>query len=110
MPRDSLSSASTGGPASSEGRQSGVVDQVAFLRRLEAAVDVAPIVVGVRNPVPLPALKVWRCVCLGDMGVERVLATYGLKSTPLRRAALNGGFLAIADRVADAIGEARSPV
>lgn len=110
MPRDSLAgSGCQGGPPSKDGRQAGVVDQVAFLRRMEAAVGLGAIQVGRRDPVAVPALDLWRAVCLGDVSMEAFLRKRGLAPAKSRMAALNEGFLAAADRVADAIGAARSP-
>lgn len=110
MPRDSLSAGScSGGPGSREGRQAGVLDQVRFLRHMELAVARKAIQVGRRNPVSLAALDVWRSVCLGDKGVGRILTRAGLKRTRSREADINAGFIAAAERVADAIGAIRTP-
>lgn len=110
MPRDSLAGAGCqGGTPSKDGRQAGVVDQVAFLRRMEAAVGQEAIMVGRRDPLPVRPLDLWRAVCLGDVAMEAFLRKRGLAPAKSRMAALNEGFLATADRVADAIGATRSP-
>jgi hypothetical protein len=110
MPRDSLSAGSCGGgPGSREGRQAGVLDQVRFLRQMEDAVARQVIQVGRRDPVSLSALDVWRCVCLGNKGVEAILASHGMKPAKSRVADFNAGFIAAAERVADAIGTTRAP-
>jgi hypothetical protein len=110
MPRDSLSAGSPGGsPGSREGRQSSMVDQVRFLRTMEDAVAIEAIQVGTRDPVSLPALDVWRAVCLGDAPAARILSRTGLKRTRSRVADLNMGFAAAAERVAIAIGDTRPP-
>jgi len=119
-PRDSLAgSAGSGGAPSGEGRQSRAVDQVRFLRRIEAAVGQVQdsdgpraqmmIRVGRRNPVEVRALDLWRDVCLGDMSMEAFLRKRGLAPAKSRMAALNEGFMAAADRATAAIGATRSP-
>lgn len=125
-PSDPLASRSQGGAPSREGRQSGFVDQVSFLRRMEAAVAdchvvshrcgsdgpvkmVGRVEVGRKDPITIPALDLWRAVCLGDATMEGFLKRHGLAPAKSRMADLNAAFLAAADRVADAIGARRDP-
>jgi hypothetical protein len=107
-PSDPTASRSQGGAPSREGRQSGFVDQVSFLRRMEAAVA-RRVKVGRQDPTTIDALDLWRAVCLGDATMEGFLKRHGLAPAKSRMADLNAAFLAAGDRVADAIGRGRDP-
>lgn len=125
-PSDPLTSRSQGGAPSREGRQAGFVDQVSFLRRMEAAVADCSVPspgvpgdgpralpgrvqIGRKDPITIPALDLWRAVCLGDATMEGFLKRHGLAPAKSRMSDLNAAFLAAADRVADAIGAGRDP-
>jgi hypothetical protein len=111
-PRDSLNRSirTSGGPAS-EGRQAGFVDQVAFLRRMEAAVGQDPIILRDRPRVAADPLDLWRRVCLGDMSIKAYLTQRkGLARSDKRMKALQAAFVAACDRVSDAIGSTKSPL
>ncbi len=109
-PRDSLtrSARTSGGPAS-EGRQAGFVDQVAFLRRMEAAVGHDPIILREKPRVVADPLDLWRRVCLGDMSMKEYITCKGIALSEKRMKALQEAFLAAGNRVADAIGATKSP-
>lgn len=109
MPRDSLSVGCTGGAPSKEGRQSSALDQVRFLRHLEKAVGDIPIPIGRVEPRQIAPLILWRRVCLGDASMAQILGLMKLKPAKTRVADLNAAFIAIATRVADAIGRDRAP-
>lgn len=108
-PRDNLTGGCSAGAPSRDGRQAMALDQVTFLRKMEAAVAQEEIQVGRRDPLTVPALDLWRRVCLADMTMAHFLARRGLKPAKSRMADLNAGFAAAAERVADAIGATRSP-
>lgn len=123
-PSDPTAARSHGGAPSREGRQSGFVDQVSFLRRMDAAVaDCAAtyqtkdgpvskpgrVIIGRQDPVDVSALDLWRAVCLGDATMEGFLRRLGMGPAKSRMADLNAAFMAAGDRVADAIGAGRDP-
>lgn len=109
-PRDSLtrSARTSCGPAS-EGRQAGLVDQVAFLRRMEAAVGQDPIILRDKPRVVADPLDLWRRVCLGGASMKTYIAGKGIALSEKRMKTLQVSFLAACDRVADAIGSTKSP-
>ncbi len=110
-PRDSLtrSSTSSGGVAS-EGRQAGFVDQVTFLRKIEAAVGSDPILLRAKPRVEFAPLDLWRRVCLGDISMKSYLMDRkGLAISEKRMKTVKAAFLASCDRVADAIGAKKTP-
>lgn len=108
-PRDTLAGGCQGGAPAREGRQAVALDQVRFLRRIEDAVAKDTITVGKSDPVLVPALDLWRAVCLGGATMQSFLARRGLKPAKSRMEALNQGFEAAATRAADAIGGTRNP-
>ena len=111
-PRDSLtrSARTFSGPAS-EGRQAGFVDQVAFLRRMEAAVGHDPIILRDKPRVTADPLDLWRQVCLADMSIKAYLTQRkGLARSDKRMKALQAAFMAACDRVTSAIGSTKSPL
>lgn len=110
VPRDNLTGGCSSGAPSNDGPQARAVDQVAFLRLMEAAVNVRRVFqVGKCPAVDVHTLDLWRKVCVGDMSMERYLAKMSLKPAKSRMAALNGAFISAASRVATAIGDTRSP-
>lgn len=104
-PRDSLTATAGGsGGLTADGRQAGYVDQVTFLRRMEAAVASDPIQLRAKPLVEFAPLDLWRRVCLGDISMKTYLiGRKGLTLSEKLMKTLKGEFLASCDRVADAI-------
>lgn len=117
MPRDGLSaklaggSGGAGGP-SREGRQSRVVDQAAFLRRMAAAIKARGAVVafGKRNPVEVGALTFWHSFAVDGLSVRGALDRFGVKRGPVVNAATVAEIKAMAAAVLDAMGEGGNPM
>lgn len=112
MPRDSLTAGSGGGSrgASREGRQAGVMDQAAFLRRLSAAVSARPVLVfGKRNPVEVGPLRFWHSFVIDGLSVRAALERFGVKRGPVANAAVLAEVRAMAAAVQDAMGKGRDP-
>ncbi|WP_170561418.1 hypothetical protein [Ruegeria atlantica] len=111
MPRDSLAgSGCQGGAPSKEGRQATVVDQVEFLRKMEAAVVAPPIVLSHKPLVAADPTHLWRRVCLADVSMQAYLKGHlGLARSAKRMEALQSAFIAAANRVSVAIGQTKSP-
>lgn len=114
---------SSGGGGVKEGRQSGFVDQVSFLRRMEAAVSDCRVTVmdkgqarvlrgsfliGRQAPVAVPVIDLWRKVCLGDVTMTAFLRSLGMAPAKSRMKDTNAAFLAAGERVAEAIGQGRN--
>lgn len=113
MPRDSLSAGSGGGAGgpSREGRQSQVVDQAAFLRRMTDAIRSRPaLVFGKRNPVEVAALRFWHSFAVDGLSVRGALDRFGVKRGPIVNAAVVAEVKAMAAAVLDAMAGGRNPM
>lgn len=124
-PSDMLSAGCSSGAPSREGRQSGFVDQVSFLRLMERAVSDCRVTVtdkdgkatvlrgsfliGRAGPVAVPTIDLWRKVCLGDLTMAAFLRGLGMAPAKSRMADVNKAFLDAGTRVADAISQTRDP-
>lgn len=113
MPRDTLAGAgggAAGGP-SREGRQSQVVDQAAFLRRMATAVSAQGVLVfGKRKPVEVPALVFWHSFVVDGLSVRAALDRFKVKRGPITNAAVLAQVQAMAAAVLDAMGAGRNPL
>ena len=109
MPRSSITATGGTGTPSREGRQFGALGQVEFLRKMDKAVGRGVISIGKRAPASVPEIELWRGVVLADLPMVRFAARYGLSRSQSNKAVLNAGFVAIAERVALAIGKTKSP-
>jgi len=116
MPRDSLSAGGGGGAAggpSREGRQSRVVDQAAFLRRMGEPLKARPLLVfGKRKPVEVAPFTIWHWFTVDEAHVKTVLLRCGVKDgrglAPATAAVLSE-VRAMAAQVLDAMGTGENP-
>lgn len=113
MPRDSLSAGSGGGARSPsrEGRQSQVVDQAAFLRRMASAIQSQPVLAfGKRQPVEVPPVTFWHAFAVDGLSVRGALTRWGIKRGPLVNAAVVAEVRRMAGLVLSAMAEGRNPL
>lgn len=114
MPRDSLSAGGGSGGAkgpSREGRQSQVVDQAAFLRRMSDAIRSQPdLVFGKRQPVEVKALSFWHAFTVDELSVRAALARFGVKRGPVANAATVAEIKRMAALVLDAMAAGKNPL
>lgn len=112
MPRGSLALGAGGGFSglSREGRQSQVVDQAAFLRRLSGAIRSRPVLVfGKRKPIKIGPLEFWHSFAVDGLSVRAMLDRFKVNHGPVARAAVVAEIRAMVATVQEAIANGRDP-